>query len=259
MNDGRSNCQYKRAFQAKDYLKQYYSTSELCSDDVHIFREFLALLRRLPGPVESALDFGCGPVLHYAFAMSPFAERLELAEYLPDNRQELQMWWENDAHAHDWNPLFSRVLEEEGSDATDLAPRQELLRRRLLRIQACDLRQENPLGEPRQFDLVTSFFCSECVAVDRDEWERMLGKILDLVAPGGTFFLTACREATHYNVLGQHFPIVPVTERDISRVVLEHGFEPESLISMAVPSPAWQHDGFDQIALVAATKQLNKA
>jgi hypothetical protein len=119
----------------------------------------------------------------------------------------------------------------------------------------CDLLRPNPLGIAAIYDLVTSFFCAECVTQDRTEWEQVVSRLAGLVAPGGTLFLAAMRATHAYAVCGQWLPVIPVTEEDFPPILVREGFETTSIVAEAVAVPDWADEGFEAIVVIRASKR----
>lgn len=245
--------EYADHFDPRAYLRQYYSTPQLASDDAGLFRALCGWLTRTGRTFDTALDFGCGPTAHYGFALASFARRIDLADYLPANLAEVRKWLDAAPDAHDWDPLFRGVLEIQG-DADRLDDRKALYRARAGRLRHCDLRQPDPLGEPAAYDLVVSFFCAECVAGSRAEWEEMMGRVLGLVTPGGAVFFATVGNCERYEVLGKWFPSTPVVDADIRALLPRHGFPADRVEVRSAAAPDWAGHGFDHILLTAATK-----
>lgn len=248
---------YAEEFDPGQYLRQYYSLPQLAADDAALFRRLCGWLAQTGRPFDTAMDVGCGPTIHNTFAIAPHARRIDLADYLPANLAEIRRWLDHDPDAHDWDPLFRGVLECEGADPSTLEARKALYRGRVGSLHACDLREPRPLGRPAGYDLVTSFFCAECLAADRAEWEVMIDRIIDVVSPDGNggLFLAAMRDCSSYRVLGRTFPSVPLVEGDFREALGRRGFAPDDTQVIAVPAPDWAEDGFDRIILVSATRR----
>ena len=246
-------------FDPRAYLRTYYTRSELESDEVALFRTLVDWLRGLGRPFPTAIDVGCGPTLHHTFAVAPFVGRLDYADYLPANRDTVHDWFAGSPNSHDWQPLFADVLRVEGADGSRLADRTALYRARRGDILPCDLRRPDPLGASQVtasggYDLVVSFFCGECVAANRDDWPAVVGRVLDLVRPGGAVFYATMRNCHRYRVLDRWFSSVPVTEHDFADLFRARGFDPASVVAEAVPAPAFAADGFDHIILSRGVK-----
>lgn len=249
-----SRDRYEKEFDPKQYLEQYYSLPQLATDDAELFRNLCGWLKQSGRRYATALDIGCGPTIHNSFALAPFVQRIDLADYLPANLAEIRKWLDSQSDAHNWDPLFHGVLEREGTDSDRLEDRKLLYRSRIGDLHQCDLRRPEPLGHVAIYYLVTSFFCAECVASDRDEWEVMINRIVNLVSStqSGGVFIAAVRNCTRYRVLGREFSTVSVDELDIQRVLSSHGFQ--RVEAVVVPAPDWKHDGFDTIALAWAVR-----
>lgn len=246
---------YADSFDPRQYLHQYYSLPALAADDAALFRTLAAWLRRTGRVFPTALDLGCGPTLHNSFALAPFAHRIDLADYLPANLAEIRAWLAGCPEAHDWDPLLHGVLACEGTPPDQLPARKALYASRVGDLLPCDLRRELPLGRPAAYNLVTSFFCPECVAPDLHAWRAIMARVLALVRPGGSIFFAAMRDCRRYAVLGSWFPATPLTEPDFLDLLPRHGFPPRTVAVHAVPAPDWADDGFDHILLVHATKE----
>jgi hypothetical protein len=245
--------EYADFFDPRRYLQQYYSLPRLPPDDVGLFRALCGWLRRTGRTFATALDVGCGPTLHYSFALTPYAERIDLADYLPANLSEIRKWLDGTPDAHNWDPLLRGVLECDGVDHGQLPSCKALYRKRVASLRRCDLREPAPLGEPLHYDLVTSFFCAECVAASRGEWREVMGRLLGLVRSGGSVFLAAMRQCERYAVLGRWFRSTPLTEQDFYDLLPRHDFT--EISAQSVPAPNWADDGFDHICLVHATRR----
>lgn len=249
---------YEESFSPREYLRQYYSLPELAKDDADLFRHLTGWLHRTGRVYDSALDIGCGPTIHNTFAIAPFARRITLADYLAGNLEEVRKWLDATSDAHDWDALFQGVLACEQARAAEvravLDERKQLYRSRVVSLLHCDLRQPHPLGTPEQFELVTSFFCAECVAGSTEEWRELMARVLALVAPGGAAFFAAIRDCWGYSVLGRWFPAVPIREIDFTDLFAAHGFVPSTVDAVAVPAPDWASSGFDHIVLAHGQK-----
>jgi hypothetical protein len=246
---------YLIAFDPREYLRQYYSRPQLAADDADLMRTLTGWLREGGRTYPEAVDVGCGPTIHNSFAFSPYAERIDLADYLPGNLAEIRKWLDRDPDAHDWEPLFRGVLNEAGGNLDTLTALTEQYRSRVRRLLDCDLRRDDPLGEPAGYDLVTSFFCAECVATSKTEWSRVMARLLGLVRPGGSVFLATVRDCTRYAVLGRWIPVTPVAEADLTAILRSHGFDPATIRVDAFPAPDWDEVGFDAICVARAHRR----
>jgi hypothetical protein len=275
MPDHRNRDIYQEAFVPRDYLQQYYSRTSLPADDQQLFRIFSTWLRDRNRFFEHAIDIGCGPTMHNSFALTRFVGRIDLADYLPQNLLEIAKWRDGLTEAHDWKHHFRGVLECSGDDANLLRERIEEYRAKLDSLRRCDLCREGiwiPRDEsdvldglngkspgmlPPNYDLVTSFFCAECITQDtkvKTNWRSIISRIGSLVKDSGALFMAACRDCHRYRVLGEWFPVTPVDESDFEELLPSLGFI--NVQTWVVDAPDWADDGFDQIVLVAAEKEV---
>ena len=246
------NDQYVSDFAPREYLRQYYSLPKLAVDDAELFKHFSAWLKRSGRRFHTVVDIGCGPTIHNTFAIAPYADRIDLADYLDENLFEIQRWLDAAPDAHLWDALFRGVMacQEIGPDSLD--DRKELYRSCVTALRRCDLREPFPLGEAVSYDLVTSFFCAECVATSKSDWVAMMERMLQMVDDGGAVFVAALRESKGYRVLGRWFPSVPVNESDFEELLRERGYD--NIQCTVVDAPDWTDDGFEQIVLVSASR-----
>lgn len=255
MSDGPTK-DYDRGFNPREYLAQYYSTAELADDDLAIF-QFVKETFKWGGRMFSrAIEVGCGPTVHHAFALAPFVCELHLAEYLPGNLDQVKKWLAREQDAHDWDPLLRGVLAVEGG-GDNLEARKQLLRRVVTRTLPCDLRRDDPTGAGGDYDLVASFYTAECIGRTTTEWEAYVGRVLALVKPGGEVLFAAVRNSSGYAVLGRTFTVTPVNESDFARVFSDHGFDTTPDTCVGVPITAWVNEGFDSIVLAHGKKRTS--
>jgi hypothetical protein len=114
----------------------------------------------------------------------------------------------------------------EGGDG--LAAREALLRERI-RLMPCDLREEHPLGAPREYPLVTTYYCAEWVTPTLDGWRETLGKVAALVARGGWLLMIGAHATDYCVINGRRIPCAHVREDALRRALIELGFDPEAI------------------------------
>lgn len=246
---------YDRTFDPAAYLRQFYSAPVVSDDEAVMFGGIEETVKRGGRLFPRALEVGCGPTLHHAFALAPLVGELHLAEYLPGNRAEVGKWLDGAPAAHDWDVYFRGVLAAEGDAAgAALGERKRLLREKVTALLPCDLRAPSPLGSEGGYDLVVSFYTAEAVGGTLAEWEAMTGRILDLVSPGGTALIGAVRECRAYKVLDRSFPTTPVNGADFARVLSKHGFDVPGAEIREVPIATWVDEGFSGVCFVCARR-----
>lgn len=210
-------------WQPRAYLAEYYRSVE--PDEQRTIAYFVDAMRRV-APGQKVLVFGVGPTLHHVFLAAEKASEIHLAEYLPENRQEIGRWLSRDPDAHDWRPFVRCTLECEGIDAPteqQIDRREELVRAKVTQVLPADLRLSCALANGgNRYDIVISAYCADSVTSDRAEWRTFMQRILALVGQGGLFMTAALRRSNGYLVGGKLFPSACIDERDISAFLEQH-------------------------------------
>jgi NNMT/PNMT/TEMT family len=237
-----------------DYLGEYYS--ELQEDERSTLRYFVEQFRAAPpGPV---LCFGCGPTLHHVFLAAPYASEIYLADYLPENLAEIELWRTGAAGAHDWSPFVRYVLQcETGREpsASEIDARMALLREKIAGLQRADANLSDPLGSEfrDRFAVVLSPYCAESATSDKATWTHFCRNIASLVAPGGLFLTSALRLCSGYKSGHRFFPATPIDVPDLQHVLLQD-FRPDSIHVETRELHDHAAQGFSGILLARAIK-----
>lgn len=244
-------------WEPKDYLADYYR--EIAPDERYAMEFLVESLRRTP-EVPVALEFGCGPTLHHALPLAAKAREVHLAEYLAGNRDEVRRWLENSPGAHDWREFSVYTLQLEGvREPTDAeaAARERMVRERVTALTPGDAHDADPLGPARRgfYPLVTSHYCAEGATRDKQAWRRCMRNIAGLVAPGGTFILSACAAADYYCVGGRNFPCAGIDARDVLSCLVDLGFGDIDVRVRQVPDHSEQ--GFSSVVFARAVLPLS--
>lgn len=205
--------------------------------------------------LDTALEFGCGPTIHHAAMLVPFVRSIHLADYLPQNLEQVRRWLNGHPEAHNWDVYLAGALAEEGlTRPEDLVERKEQLRQRVTALKQGNIRQENPLGDGATYDLVASFYCLEAVTADRAEWALFLARLARLVRPGGILLLGAVRRCNVYHVFEREFPTTYLDESDFAAELPRVGFPAEQTVIRVAEGVGWGEQGFDSVLCVRAVK-----
>jgi hypothetical protein len=244
---------------ARDYLRTYY-----CQPPTHDEQAVLSFLSRHYPKIQAApcaIEIGCGPTVHHVLPLAPYVSEIHMADYLPDNLEQVRLWKENAPGAHCWNPYTSLTLVQEGAPAgpADVQRREQDTRRKISRLLHCDLKRDVPLGAPRQYSAVGSFYCAENIGVTKDEWSRVMRRVADLTAPGGYLFMSALRETNFYVVKSadgspNRLPSALLTERDFRELLPALGFSPQHTVIESQRLAGQEDEGVNGVILVAALK-----
>lgn len=264
---GRGTEPYATRWRARDYLEQYYATA-VTADDVANARFAATELRRLGRRYARALEVGCGPTVHHIAPFAPWLDRVTLADYLPENLDEVSQWWRAEPTAFDWDRWLGSMLAAEAdalgpdgalagdSTAGALRRRQARMRDVLAELSLVDLRAASmepnlPVGG---FDLVLSYYCLECVGATAVAWRQCLQRLTDWVAPGGVLFLGVIRRARSYRVFDAEFPVACIDEDDLRTELPRLGFPLADLVLEFADVPEFAEQGFDEVLCVRAVK-----
>jgi hypothetical protein len=250
--------QYLSNWDPKSYLNQFYATSSVPDESRTVLQFIVEQLRLRNIQRGKALEFGCGPTIWCALPLTPHVDQIHLADYLPSNLAEVHRWIQRAPEAHDWNVYLRHLLMLEGNtDPTeqDLHNRAELLRDCVESLSHSDINR-TPCVETivSAFDLVTSFYCIECISSDIQQWRLYLQRLSELVSPGGHLILASILGGVEYLVEGRSFPVTLLQEADIYQALMDFGFQEDGLVIRSVPIHAWKDEGFTTICLVAAKK-----
>lgn len=237
-----------------DYLAEYYS--ELQEDERSTLKYFVEQMRAAPpGPL---LCFGCGPTLHHVLLAAERMPAIYLADYVPENLEEIARWQRREPGAHDWSAFAGYILEcETGASATreQINERLELLRSKIAGLVHADAHLTDPLGAEFRgfFSAVLSPYCAESATGERATWTLFCRNIASLVRPGGLFLTSALRLCERYKSGNRFFAATPIDEHDLSHVLRED-FRADSIQVETRELQDHASQGFSGILLARAQK-----
>jgi SAM-dependent methyltransferase len=233
-------------FNPRAYLQEYYS--DLGAENSALLQFYVDAYKAIPHNC-SLLDFGGGPTIYPLIGAANKVKEIHVCDYLPANLAEVLKWLRRKKVAFNWKPFISATLKlENGRPCTpsDIAEREEKMRKRITRLSRCDARFDPPLHGPVQkYDIVISNFCAESATDDRQQWRTFLRNIASLLRPGGKFIISALKGAHSYPVGRKIFPAVSINEADLAWGLITAGCKPESLDIRSVPAdrPTRYYDG----------------
>jgi hypothetical protein len=244
---------------SQNYLATYYRQPPTTDE-----RAVLSFLTKEYPRITSqpcAIEIGCGPTVHHVLPIAPYVSEIHMADYLPDNLEQVRLWRDNAHSAHAWRHYTSMILRLEGKNVThaEVARRETETRRKITRLLHCDLKSERPLSAPRQYQAVGCFYVVENIGIAKDEWVRMMRRIAELTAPGGLLFLSALRETNYYVVRSpdgtlHRFPSACLTERDFQELLPTLGFNERHTVIESMRLTGQEDEGVTGVILVAALK-----
>lgn len=234
---------FEQTWDPQAYLDAYYPTHELTADEQAILSYLVSFFASNGGRFNSAIEVGCGPTLHHVFPVVPYVDELHMADIVPANLAAIEAWLKDEPAAHNWDFYLGAVLDMEAPgqagahDALD--ERKRRVRATVTALKHVDLRQASPLGEPRTYDLVLSFYCADSATSSKEEWRVLMRHLLTLLSPGGTLIVSALRHAQHYTVGERRFPSAQIDEADLAAAFAAAGFRAEDLDFQVVEVGAW--------------------
>jgi hypothetical protein len=245
---------------ARDYLSTYYCQPPAVDEQVVL--SFLVRHYPLVTSSPCAIEVGCGPTVHHVLPLAPFVSEIHMADYLPDNLEQVRAWRDHEPGAHRWQEYTAFTLAREGrlSDPAAVAHRETETRRKISQLLPCDLTSDRPLPVTREYPVVASFYCAENIGVTTGQWRNVMRRLAGLIAPGGMLFLSALRETDFYVVRSgdgtlRRLPAACLTASDFEQLLPALGFRGDRTVIESVDLQGLESEGLRGVILVAAQKQ----
>jgi hypothetical protein len=86
-------------------------------DELITYKYMMNYLQTTGSHLSQMLEVGCGPTLHNVIPLIRFVDEIHMADYLPDNLEQIQLWLDNHPDAHNWDVHIKTALELEGDKA----------------------------------------------------------------------------------------------------------------------------------------------
>jgi hypothetical protein len=227
----RETADFMDHWDARQYVEFYYGRHKTVpKDEDDMFRFYAAALRAIGRHLPTALEIGCGPVLHRAAQMVRWTDRLDMAEFDDGNLEQLRMWLEGDPNAFDWSVYIGSkngVVDVEGDGGT-LAEREQMLRSRV-HLMKCDLNSEQPLGKAVTYPLVACHYCAEWVIPNPEGYRQTLRRLSSLVEPGGWLFISGVHETEYCMVNNWPAHCATVRDTDLRSTLESLGYNPSTI------------------------------
>lgn len=243
---------------ARSYLSTYYNQPPTADETA--VSEFLVEEFARRAPSGRFIEIGCGPTVHHVFPFAPHVAEIHMADYLPDNLEQVRQWQTEAADAHDWSQYVAMTLQHEGQPHApgDVAARIALARSKVTHLAECDLMHDTPAEFVGQYDAVGCFYCAEEVGITLEEWRRVLARVASYAKPGGMFYMAALAGMDTYDVRDAEgtvveYPCANISEPKVSAALAELGFAPESM-TLKTSQIAQPDCGVTATLVVAAQK-----
>jgi hypothetical protein len=240
------------------YLDTFYRDRPPTNDEHAVLRFLVEHVRDLPAD-QVVVEVGCGPTVHHTFPFAPYLSAIHMADYLPENLEEIERWRTKAPEAMDWSQYSRLVLELEGRTVApeDTARREAEARTRITRLLPCDLQQELIFGTPITYPIVGAFYCTEEVGISTSAWEQVMANLARVVPPSGRLYLACLRDTDRYLVGDAMYPCARIREQDVSRVLAALDFDMARSVIEASAIADQEQEGVVGVVLAAAIKRAD--
>ncbi|CAI2353136.1 unnamed protein product [Caenorhabditis sp. 36 PRJEB53466] len=200
-------------FSTNAYLEDFYTKVD--DPAMQMVLTFLPSIVARIGKVEKMLDFGAGPTIHVAACFRETANEIHLADYLPQNRDELKRWVNNESK-FDWRVPLRMILTREGKSWDKLPAVEPETREKVMDIYHCDVFQNPSVDCPKtlfgNFDAVVTIFCVEYCSNTLAEYYAAIKNIAGAVKSGGYLIYGGIFEETWCSFGGRKFTCLYITK-----------------------------------------------
>jgi hypothetical protein len=195
-------------FEPADYLREYYS--DMIPENQKILSWLHKVYNRLPS-MDRMLEIGGGATVYQLISAATKIEHLTFTDLLEPNLNQVRAF--DRGEGFNWTPFIQYVLELEGGN-NSLEEREQLMRERLIQIEAADMLQL-PASFHENYSVVQSSFAMESATGDLEVYLKMLQQTAGCLKPGGYLVMTALGGALCYKSGQAYFPAVPLFQAEI--------------------------------------------
>ena len=246
---------YVKDFHPRDYLKAYYSGDKMNEDEVIAYKYMLDYLQSTGSHFSKMLEVGCGPTLHNVIPFISFVDEIHMADYLPNNLEQIQLWLDDHPDAHNWDVYIKTALELEGDMAkTAIETRKQKMRNQITALKHIDLTHDYPLEDRESYPLVISYYCAASATSTKAEWMQFMRGIFKLIEPGGILIVGDFRNTNQYHIGETVFPNANIDEHDMADLLRSDEFEPSSIDIQPLSFSGWEEIGLSDFMLARARK-----
>ncbi|CAD6189510.1 unnamed protein product [Caenorhabditis auriculariae] len=211
-------------FSTNAYLDDFYTKVD--DPAMQMVLTFFPNIVARVGKIHRLLDFGAGPTIHIAAAYRNQADEIYLADYLPQNRVELQNWFDGKSR-FDWSVPLKTILTREGIDWSELERVQPATREKVRGIFHCDCFADPSVECPKElqktFDMVVTIFCVEYCCNTYEEYKLSIKNIAEQIKPGGYLVMGGILEETWCSFGGRKFTCLYITKEMMLSALEEVG------------------------------------
>jgi hypothetical protein len=202
-------------FDAGEYYKiNYVSVLPEDAEIIECASKFLIEACGPPTGLKRAVDVGAGTNLYPSLLMVPWAERIVLTEYAPDNIDWLRRNLAEAPGEWPWQPFWDLVADLPCYRTVD-DPRRRLAATHEIRMQSIFELPE------RTWELGTMFFVADGMTTVEKEFVDAVRKFLGALLPGSPFLMAFMEGSRGYEVRGKPFPSVRITPRSLDALLAD--------------------------------------
>ena len=242
-------------FNPREYLDMWYTHP---TEEITATLDFLRESYLKVSPDARVFDVCCGPTIYQYMAAAPRVAEIHGADFLEHNLDEIRQWCNSAPNQHTWDHIFAEALRLEGLNSptqADIDARADLVRQKLTRLDWCDVRQPDILGEPigRVYDVVSNCYGTDVVASTVEEWDEYLGNCCSVLKPGGLLIMTLIKEAQWWPSGDLIMPALALNESHVVETLTRLGFIPDSIALVTHTVEDASESGYSDIIFVTAT------
>jgi nicotinamide N-methyltransferase/methyltransferase len=246
---------YEKDFHPRYYLDTYYSGQKMNEDEVMTYKYMLDYLKTTNRHFSKMLEVGCGPTLHNVIPFTSFVDEIHMADYLPNNLEQIQLWLDNHPNAHNWDVYIKTALEMEDNMAeTAIDTRKKNMRDQITTLKHIDLHNDYPLEDRESYPLVISFYCAASATSTKEEWAQFMKGIFKLISPGGILIVGDFRHTNQYFVGKTLFQNANIDEDDMADLLNSSDFETDSIDIQSLTFSGSESIGLSDFMLAKARK-----
>lgn len=229
---------YTAYFDPKAYLQMYFLTPEGNPGEPgaqnfelnmnHLF--YSKYHSQWDTSTAKILEFGGGPVISRLISGVPYVKEVVFAAHTKEEREEVEKWRDSKEDAHNWDPFFHYVNTLEHNDESAWKERESLLRNRMKKVIACDIKKEHPLESnvyKEEFDIIQTSLCLEAACQTYEEYKSALRKLAFMLKKGGYMAILAVEDETFYYVDQTKWHCLRLSLSQIEQALKEAGLEIE--------------------------------
>lgn len=175
----------------------------------------------------SCLDISTGPSLAPTIALAPILVDLQLSDFSVSARKLLRFM-----SMGYWRGYAKEIIKlEKGKSASEDVIEDRLKQVDILRkkrpVLRCDLLQKNVLGnkvDVTKFDLFTMHFVADSITRTKDEYFKVMSKVVSLQKRGDALLMSALVDCAEWEDGVQKYPSPNIKLNEIGDVLKESGF-----------------------------------